>query len=127
MKLCASSCYQKAASIAPITPSNEFKEIQVNGFPNPSSDKVTLAYALPEGVAFETLRLYTQTGELVKEFKVSYHVDHLELPVSEYTSGTYYYDLQEGGNTSGARRWLWFISRVVVNTIEVSEIIYGFI
>ena len=101
---CPSSCSQKAASITPITQPNEFKGIQVTGFPNPSSDKVTLAYALPEGVAFGTLRLYTQTGELVKEFKVSNQVDHLELPVSEYTSGTYYYELQAGGNTSGGKK-----------------------
>ncbi|MBP6755991.1 MAG: T9SS type A sorting domain-containing protein [Bacteroidia bacterium] len=101
---CPFTCGQKAASIAPITQPNEFKEIQVNGFPNPSSDKVTLAYALPEGVAFGTLRLYTQTGELVKEFKVSSQVDHLELPVSEYTPGTYYYELQAGGSTSGGKK-----------------------
>jgi hypothetical protein len=101
---CPTSCSQKAASIAPITQPNEFKGIQVTGFPNPSTDKVTLEYALPEGVAFGTLRLYTQTGELVKEFKVSNQVDHLELPVSEYTSGTYYYELQAGGNTSGGKK-----------------------
>lgn len=101
---CTSSCSQKAAGIAPITQPNEFKEIQVNGFPNPSSDKVTLVYALPEGVAFGTLRLYTQTGELVKEFKVSSQIDHLELPVSEYTPGTYYYELQAGGSTSGGKK-----------------------
>jgi hypothetical protein len=101
---CPTSCSQKAASIAPITPPNEFKGIQVTGFPNPSSDKVTLASALPEGVAFGTLRLYTQTGEMVKEFKVSSQVDHLELPVSEYTPGTYYYELQAGGSTSGGKK-----------------------
>jgi hypothetical protein len=101
---CPSSCSQKAAGIAPITPPNEYKGIQVNSFPNPSSDKVTLAYTLPEGVSFGTLRLYSQTGELVKEFKVSNQVDHLELPVSEYTSGTYYYELQAGENTSGGKK-----------------------
>ena len=101
---CPSSCSQKSAAIAPISPANEFKEIQVNGFPNPSSDKVTLAYTLPEGVSFGSLKLYTQTGELVKEFKVSSQVDHLELPVSDYTPGTYYYELQAGGNTSGGKK-----------------------
>ncbi len=101
---CPFTCSQKSATIAPISPANEFKEIQVNGFPNPSSDKVTLAYALPEGVSFGTLKLYTQTGELVKEFKVSSQMDHLELPVSDYTPGTYYYELQAGGNTSGGKK-----------------------
>ena len=101
---CSSSCSQKAASIAPITQPNEFKEIQVTGFPNPSSEKVTLAYTLPEGTPFGTLRLYTQTGELVKEFKVSNQVDHLELPVSEYNSGTYFYELQAGGSSSGGKK-----------------------
>jgi hypothetical protein len=101
---CPFTCSQKAAGIMPITQPNEFKEIQVNGFPNPSSDKVTLAYTLPEGVSFGTLKLYTQTGELVKEFKVSSQVDHLELPVSDYTPGTYYYELQAGGNTSGGKK-----------------------
>jgi hypothetical protein len=101
---CPSSCSQKAASIAPITQPNEYKGIQVTGFPNPSTDKVTLAYSLPEGTTFGTLRLYTQTGELVKEFKVSSQVDHLELPVSEYASGTYYYELQAGESSSGGKK-----------------------
>jgi hypothetical protein len=101
---CPSSCSQKAAAIAPITPPNEYKGIQVTGFPNPSTDKVTLAYALPEGVAFGTLRLYTQTGELVKEFKVSNQVDHLELPVSDYSPGTYFYELQAGESSSGGKK-----------------------
>ena len=101
---CPSSCSQKAAGIAPISQPNEFKKIQVTDFPNPSSEKVTLAYTLPEGVSFGTLRLYTQTGELVKEFKVSSQVDHLELPVSEYNSGTYFYELQAGGSSSGGKK-----------------------
>ena len=101
---CPTSCSQKAASIAPITQPNEFKEIQVTGFPNPSSVKVTLAYSLPEGTQFGTLRLYKQTGELVKEFKVSNQVDHLELPVSEYNAGTYFYELQAGGSSSGGKK-----------------------
>lgn len=103
---CPYTCGQKAAGIAPISQPNQFKEIQVNGFPNPSSDKVTLAYALPEGVTFGTLRLYTQTGELVKEFKVSSQVEHLELPVSEYSSGTYFYELQAGGSSSGGKKMI---------------------
>ena len=101
---CPFTCGQKAASIAPITQPNEFKEIQVTGFPNPSSEKVTLAYSLPEGTQFGTLRLYKQTGELVKEFKVSNQVDHLELPVSEYNAGTYFYELQAGGSSSGGKK-----------------------
>ena len=101
---CPSSCSQKAAGIAPISQPNEFKKIQVTDFPNPSSEKVTLAYTLPEGVSFGTLRLYTQTGELVKEFKVSNQVDHLELPVSEYNAGTYFYELQAGGSSSGGKK-----------------------
>jgi hypothetical protein len=101
---CPFTCGQKAAGIAPISQPNEFKKIQVTDFPNPSSEKVTLAYTLPEGVSFGTLRLYTQTGELVKEFKVSSQVDHLELPVSEYNSGTYFYELQAGGSSSGGKK-----------------------
>ena len=101
---CPFTCGQKAAAIAPISQPNEFKKIQVNGFPNPSSDNVTLEYSLPEGTPFGTLRLYSQTGVLVKEFKVSSQVDHLELPVSDYTPGTYYYELQAGGSSSGGKK-----------------------
>ena len=101
---CPFTCSQKAAGITPITQPNEFKEIEITGFPNPSSEKVTLAYSLPEGTQFGTLKLYTQTGELVKEFKVSNQVDHLELPVSEYNAGTYFYELQAGGSSSGGKK-----------------------
>lgn len=103
---CPSSCNQKPASISPIDPSNAVNKLSIEGFPNPTSEKITLAYTLPKGSFYGTIRLYSQTGTLVKEFKVSDQFDHLELPVADYAAGTYFYELQVDGNSSGGKKML---------------------
>lgn len=103
---CPSSCNQKPASISPIDPSNAVNKLSIEGFPNPSSEKITLAYTLPKGSPYGTIRLYSQSGTLVKEFKVSDQFDHLELPVADYAAGTYFYELQVDGNSSGGKKML---------------------
>jgi hypothetical protein len=103
---CLSSCNQKPASISPIDPSNAVNKLSIEGFPNPTSEKITLAYTLPKGSSYGTIRLYSQTGTLVKEFKVSDQFDHLELPVADYAAGTYFYELQVDGNSSGGKKML---------------------
>jgi len=103
---CPSSCNQKPASISPIDPSNAVNKLSIEGFPNPTSEKITLAYTLPKGSPYGTIRLYSQTGTLVKEFKVSDQFDHLELPVADYAAGTYFYELQVDGNSSGGKKML---------------------
>lgn len=103
---CPTSCNQKPASISPIDPSNAVNKLSIEGFPNPTSEKITLAYTLPKGSSYGTIRLYSQTGTLVKEFKVSDQFDHLELPVADYAAGTYFYELQVDGNSSGGKKML---------------------
>jgi len=103
---CPSSCIQKPASISPIDPGNAVNKLSIEGFPNPTSEKITLAYTLPKGSSYGTIRLYSQSGTLVKEFKVSDQFDHLELPVSDYAAGTYFYELQVDGNSSGGKKML---------------------
>ena len=103
---CTSSCSQKPASISPIDPSNAVNKLSIEGFPNPTTEKITLAYTLPKGSSYGTIRLYSQSGTLVKEFKVSDQFDHLELPVSDYAAGTYFYELQVDGNSSGGKKML---------------------
>jgi len=103
---CPFACGQKVASISPIDPSNAVNKLSIEGFPNPTSEKITLAYTLPKGSPYGTIRLYSQTGTLVKEFKVSDQFDHLELPVADYAAGTYFYELQVDGNSSGGKKML---------------------
>jgi hypothetical protein len=103
---CTSSCNQKPASISPIDPSKAVNKLSIEGFPNPTSEKITLAYTLPKGSSYGTIRLYSQTGTLVKEFKVSDQFDHLELPVADFAAGTYFYELQVDGNSSGGKKML---------------------
>jgi hypothetical protein len=103
---CPFACNQKPASISPIDPSNAVNKLSIEGFPNPTSEKITLAYTLPKGSSYGTIRLYSQTGTLVKEFKVTDQFDHLELPVADYAAGTYFYELQVDGNSSGGKKML---------------------
>jgi hypothetical protein len=79
-------------------------DFQLSAWPNPAAETVKVAYALPENVKSGTLNLFDSGGRLVKKFWVDTHTDHLELDVSLYGSGTYYFFIEcEGVKTESKK------------------------
>ena len=84
--------------------SNGSKQIISNPFPNPTNDKTTISYELPEGINQGKLVFYDVTGNIVKEFNVDSTFKDLQVSNSDLTSGTYYYQLQTSKGTSGGKK-----------------------
>ncbi len=78
--------------------------ILLNGFPNPTSNSIKIAYSLPENVNQATLHLIDNSGRQVEQFIVDKHTDHLTLDVSRFKSGVYVYFIEYGNEKSAARK-----------------------
>jgi hypothetical protein len=62
-------------------------DILLNAYPNPATQKVIIAYELPENINSGSLFLIDNNGRQVKQFVVDTHTDHLTLDVNEFSSG----------------------------------------
>lgn len=79
-------------------------DILLNGYPNPASNSIKIAYSLPENVNLATLHLIDNSGRQVEQFTVDNHTDHLTLDVSRFQSGVYVYFIEYGNEKSAARK-----------------------
>lgn len=77
-----------------------------NPMPNPVSTHTQLSYVLPEGIKEGEIVLYDIQGKEVKRFKVDNTFDYLLISTSDMSAGTYYYQLQSSGQTSGAKKMI---------------------
>jgi hypothetical protein len=93
------------------TPANlqkltESKSLNLSTFPNPNTGKATITYELPENTTKGTIHLYSQQGELLKTYSVNNQQTELEISTEEYSSGTYFYELETNGYTSGGKKMI---------------------
>jgi hypothetical protein len=70
---------------------------QINIYPNPSSQQVTLSYELPQQENSATLQLYNTMGQLVKTIAVNGYKGEMGDNVSALPNGIYYYTLVVNG------------------------------
>jgi hypothetical protein len=76
----------------------------LNVFPNPASEKITVAYKLPENICSGTLNVVSTNGKLVKQFQVDQHTDHLSLDARDFTSGVYHYFIEYGNTRTESKK-----------------------
>ena len=82
------------SSISAISLEKSATDIFLNAYPNPGINSVKVAYNLPDDVIFGTLHLVDQSGESLKTYTVDNHIDHLDVDVSGFSSGLYYYFIE---------------------------------
>ncbi len=68
--------------------------ILLNAFPNPASQKVKVAYSLPENIDTGKLYLIDNNGRPINQFVIDNHTDFLSLDVSLFSSGIYHYFIE---------------------------------
>ncbi|HEX7413468.1 MAG TPA: T9SS type A sorting domain-containing protein, partial [Bacteroidia bacterium] len=75
-----------------------------NPRPNPTNNTTTIEYTLPQGTNQAELVFYSIQGIEVKRFKVDNTFSSLLISTADIAAGTYYYNLQVGGNASGSKK-----------------------
>jgi hypothetical protein len=78
----------------------------LSGFPNPSGEKAEINYRLPDEASKGTIVLYNSEGNEVKRYEVDKTFTSLTLPVSELSSGTYFYSLEVRGKRTSAKKMI---------------------
>ena len=75
-----------------------------NLYPNPSTGKVTLQYALPKGEKEGEIILYNTQGAEVKRYKVDDTFNDLLLDNTQLPAGVYYWQLQTSKGSVGTKK-----------------------
>jgi hypothetical protein len=73
-------------------------------FPNPSTDRITVPYSLPDNEKSGTLRILDINGNEIKSFKVDRTFDSIQLTTTDLPSGIYYCQLVTANGISGTKR-----------------------
>jgi hypothetical protein len=75
-----------------------------NAYPNPNTGSAQIDYTLPQGVNEGEIVFYNLQGMEVKRFKVDRTFNTLLISTKDIAAGTYYYQLQTAGESSGGRK-----------------------
>jgi hypothetical protein len=75
-----------------------------NAYPNPNNGSTQIDYSLPPGLNEGEIVFYDLQGTEVKRFKVDRTFTTLLVSTKELAAGTYYYQLQTTGDSSGGKK-----------------------
>jgi hypothetical protein len=75
-----------------------------NAYPNPNNGSTKIDYTLPDGVNEGEIVFYNIMGNEVKRFKVDRTFNTLLISTKDIAAGTYYYQLQTSGESSGGKK-----------------------
>jgi len=72
--------------------------------PNPANKFTRIDYKLPEDVSFGEIVFYDVLGMEVNRIKVNHGTANIKLSTGDFSPGTYYYNLQLPGKTTGGKK-----------------------
>ncbi len=64
-----------------------------NLFPNPAFSDITIEYELPAKVNSGKIRIYKETGQLIKEYPIFSSVQFIRIPNNDFEPGNYFYEI----------------------------------
>jgi len=76
--------------LSPVRNDNSSTDI----FPNPSVNRVTIRYSLPQGNNIASIVIYNLNGDEVKRFMVDSTFDYVTLSTEDLPAGSYFYNIQ---------------------------------
>ncbi len=77
---------------------------EMNLYPNPSNEKVTIQYQLPQGEKTGAIILYDIYGKEIRKYKVDDTFNDILLDNSTLLSGTYFYQLITSKGAMGSKK-----------------------
>lgn len=75
-----------------------------NAFPNPSSEFITVPYSLPDEENVGEIIISNSQGQEVKRYKVDKTFNSLQLNVSDFSDGMYFYQLYTSSGASETKK-----------------------
>lgn len=70
------------------------REDLLKAYPNPASKQVKIEYSLPENINTGVLHLVDNGGAEINQFVVDKHINHLQLNLTDISSGVYHYFIE---------------------------------
>jgi hypothetical protein len=83
---------------------NNQPDIYLKAYPNPASEQIRLDFDLPSGVETANLKLVNSQGQLIKNFMIDRHTNHLSLTMDDLTGGVYNYFIEYGNTRSASKK-----------------------
>jgi hypothetical protein len=80
------------------------QDLLFSSYPNPATKSIKVEYKLPENVNTGFLYLYNSVGQPVSNFLIDRHSPFLELDVSSFPAGIYYYYVEYGGQRTASKK-----------------------
>jgi hypothetical protein len=77
-----------------------------NPVPNPVAEQTKINYVLPQSISEADLVLYDMQGNELRRYRVDKTFDHILVSTTEVAAGTYFYQLQANGQSSGAKKMI---------------------
>ncbi|MFT4598652.1 MAG: hypothetical protein ACJAR8_001283 [Bacteroidia bacterium] len=77
-----------------------------NSFPNPATERIIIPYNLDNSISTGLINIYDNTGRLVKSLTIDNSFNNIELDLSTYSSGLYYYNITIDGTKSISKSFL---------------------
>lgn len=75
-----------------------------NAYPNPTNNATKIDYVLPQNVNEGVILFYDLQGNEIKRFVVDRTFSTLLVSTADINAGTYYYQLQTSGQSSGGKK-----------------------
>lgn len=80
------------------------QDLWLRSFPNPATKSMRVEYTLPENVDTGNLYLCNSSGQPVSNYLIDRHTTFLELDVSPFPAGIYYYFVEYNGRRSESKK-----------------------
>lgn len=87
-------------------PNDNTKMLLANPYPNPAAHQITLPYQLPTGTEKAELEIYNMNGQKLKTLSIGNAFNTIQLNVSDFSAGTYFYYINTTSGKSEAKKFV---------------------
>lgn len=91
-------------SVSVVSGPNHIKDAFLNAYPNPASDILKLEYELPSQHGNARLYLVNSNGQVLREFVIDGHSNHISMNVNELSAGVYHYYIRYNQQQTASRK-----------------------
>jgi len=80
--------------------------IDINAYPNPADELITISYSLPSGDNIAMVEIVDSKGQILQSIQVGKIFDSIQFNTSQLSAGTYFYRVVTSNGRSEAQRFI---------------------